>query len=346
MENLLNFFEVFILRDILAFILPGSISLGGIYMILYAYDGERFGKIPPFLSDLDLFAQIILFLMFLMLSFLIGHVWDTRYRTKYQIDDDYQRIDIVEKMLTGKATPKPNLANNHKDTRIYSLVKKFPRFNSEKGLKESHTHESESVSKHIAIQIRESVGEFLNIDWGEEPIKTVKKWIAAKTKAHELSILLSYWIEEENPKIYNDEVARPHIQSHFLYVCGMAIQFFGFCVSLGVFFHLIGWIFNWAHTDILRRPFLDWFCADVAQEPFQTLIESSFPLLILVLVTLWFGNELIEQGKHKRKILVEHVFRTFYVIWRKRDLKHDANLEKAGYKKISNGKNRSKKVET
>jgi hypothetical protein len=121
MENLLNFFEVFILRDVLAFILPGGISLAGIYMIMYALRVDPLEKTQPFSPNLDSPSQIILFLL---ISFLVGHVWDAVYRNRYQKHPDFQRIKTIEKILI-----------------------------------ENTASESESVDNHIANQIRSSVGQ-------------------------------------------------------------------------------------------------------------------------------------------------------------------------------------------
>lgn len=174
--NIQGFYEYVVLRDILAFILPGGISLAGIYMIMHALGIERLEKFLPFLSNLVSPSQII---MFLLISFLVGHVWDMVYRKRYQMHKDYQRIEKIKEILIGNPTSEFKYVNNH-----------------------------------IPNQICSSVGQFLHIDWKKTPIK---EWIESG-KAHDLSVLLSYWIEEEDPKIYGDEIARPHIQSHFLHV--------------------------------------------------------------------------------------------------------------------------------
>jgi hypothetical protein len=258
--NIQGFFEVVILRDILAFILPGSISLAGIYMIMYSSGVERLERVLPFLSNLDSTSRITLFLL---ISFLAGHVWDMIYRKRFQTHPGFQRKEKFKEILVGKATT-----------------------------------DLKSVSNHIPNQICSSVGQFLHIDWEKTPIT---EWIESG-KAHDLSVLLSYWIEEEDPKIYSDEVARPNIQSHFLHVCGMAFQLFGACALIGeiIRLHRSGWVFEWI----------------------SLLIGIS-----LIITSFWLGKALIAQGQHKRDILVEHVFRVFHVIWQKRVLAHEANLE-------------------
>jgi hypothetical protein len=53
---------------------------------------------------------------------------------------------------------------------------------------------------------------------------------------------------------------------------------------------------------------------------------------------------LIQQGTHKRDIIMEHALRVFYVVWRKRVLEREANLEMAKQGGSPNKKNLSKKV--
>jgi hypothetical protein len=333
--NILNFFEIFVLRDILAFILPGGISLAGIYMILLAVGFDELEKTLPFLSKFDPFLQIILFSL---ISFLVGHVWDTRYRLKYQIpkndqgtkkSDKYQvpknaqRTKKFEEILIGNSTTQLKSGNDHIFNRINSSVKKLLHIDRKKTL-ENSTTELKPVNEHIPNQIRSSVGEFLHIDWEKTPIED---WIKSD-KAHELSVLLSYWIEEEDPKIYNDEIARTNIQSHFLHVCGMAFQFFGLCILIGEVFYFSGEFFSRVYGGTLQGPFFS--RSDIVQGTVWTLINPFVPLLISIMGSFWFGYALIKQGEHKRnEILVEHVFRVFYVIWQKRVREHKRDLEKA-----------------
>ena len=255
-----SFYEHVILRDILAFILPGGISLAGIQMIMHALGIERWEKTLPFLSNLDPLLQIILLLL---ISFLVGHVWDMVYRVRFQTNPQFQRIETIQKILIGNPAS-----------------------------------ESKSVDNHIANQICSSVGQFLNIDWKKTPIE---KWIESG-KAFDLSVLLSYWIEEEDPKIFGNEIARPLIQSHLLHVCGMAFYFFSGCI-------LLGEIMCWFGINPLRE-------------------SDPLTLWALIVISFLFGWALIRQGMHKRDIIVDHVFRVFYVIWRKRVLEHKAGLKK------------------
>jgi hypothetical protein len=53
-----NFYEYVILRDILAFILPGGISLAGIYMIVQAMGINRWEKTLPFFLILTPFLRL------------------------------------------------------------------------------------------------------------------------------------------------------------------------------------------------------------------------------------------------------------------------------------------------
>jgi len=153
----------------------------------------------------------------------------------------------------------------------------------------------------------------LNIDWERTP---VEQWIEAR-KAHDMSVLLSYWIEEEDPKIFGVEVGRPIIQAHFLITCGMAFQFFAGCNLFVLGFHMIGSLFQWR------------FSGSLAGVDFFTI--NGF--LILAILASWiFGRTLIEQGLHKRDVIVEHAFRVFYIIWQKRILEQKASLKSANDK--------------
>lgn len=279
--NIQGFYEYVILRDVLAFILPGSISLGGIYMIMRAFGIERLGKTLPFLSSLDTSIQIILFLL---ISFLVGHVWDMAYRFLIQklklFRFEFERTDIIKKMLMGDSTL-----------------------------------DAKSVSNHIAREIRSSLGDFLNINWKDEPIE---QWIASG-KAYEASLLTSYWIEEEDPKLFSAEVGRPVVQAHFLHVCGLAFIFVGvICVPIAVIIHKLG-----------VNPSMKF-----------DLVTN----IILAISSSLFGLLLVQQGMHKRDIIVEHAFRVFYVIWRKRVLEHKEDLEIARHGGRLNKRNRSEKV--
>jgi len=277
MNNIQSFYDYVILRDVLAFILPGSVSLGGIYMIMYALGVERLEKTLPFLSSLDTSIHIILFLL---ISFLVGHVWDMAYRFLIQklklFGFEFERTDIIKKMLVGDPTL-----------------------------------DSKSVSNHIAREIRSSLGDFLKINWKDEPIE---QWIASG-KAYEASLLTSYWIEEEDPKLFSAEVGRPVVQAHFLHVCGLAFIFVGvICVPVVAIIHKL----------------------DVnSSMEFDLLIH-----IILAISSSLFGALLVLQGTHKRDIIVEHAFRVFYVIWQKRVLEHKENLEIARHGGSPNKRNR------
>jgi len=203
--NVQNFYEYVILRDILAFILPGGISLAGFYLIAQAMGFERWQKAMPFLSTLSPFLSTVLIIL---ISFLLGHVWDMLYRKLIQKRSFFQRVKKIEEILIGDKGEDPDSAKNH-----------------------------------LAKQIRLAVGQFLNIDWKKTP---AEQWIEAK-KAHDMSVLLSYWIEEEDPKLFGVEVARPIVQAHFLIACGMASIFFGACtlaVKSGFWIMLIFLIFG------------------------------------------------------------------------------------------------------
>jgi hypothetical protein len=252
-------YEYVVLRDILAFVLPGGISLAGIYMIAHAIGDNRWGKIFPFLNNLTPFLATTLLIL---ISFLIGHILDMVYRLIFQKGKPFQRKKIITKILMG-----------------------------------DQTAASKSVDDHIAKEIRLSMGQFLNIK--KIPIK---QWIESG-KAFEASVLLSYWIEEEDPKLFGTEIGRPLLQSHLLHVCGLAFIFLSvFCVPGVMIIHWLG------------------------INPLQEF--DPLALTILFISSLLFGFLLILQGIHKRDIIMEHAFRVFYVIWRKRVLEHKAGLRK------------------
>lgn len=256
--NIQGFYGYFSPRDIWTYILPGGISLAGIYMIVQATEVDRWQKVISFLSSLDPFLSTALIIL---VSFLVGHIWDMIYRIVFQKRSFFQRVEKIEEILIGDKDADPNSAKNH-----------------------------------LANQIRLAVGQFLNVDWKKTPIE---HWIGSK-KTYEMSALLSYCIEVEEPKLFDAEVARPIVQAHYLIACGLAFIFFGLCNLIT----LVQWK-NMIPT-----------------------IESDFLIIIsLMLISLWFGYNLIIQGIHKRDVVVEHVFQVFYVVWRKRGFEQKAKRE-------------------
>jgi hypothetical protein len=259
--NIQSFYEYVVLRDILAFILPGGISLAGIYMIAQAFGISRWGKILPPSSFL---GSVLILIILTMISFLIGHVWDMVYRLVFQTRKPFQRIATIKKILMGDGTG-----------------------------------DAKSVTNHIANEIALAVGQFLNINWKKTPLE---EWIKSG-KAYEANVLLAYWVEEEDPKLFGTEIGRPIVQSHLLHVCGLAFIFLG-----GVCVPVVG-IIHWLGINSLQE----------------------FDLLtfwIIILSFCVFGFLLIRQGIHKRDVIMEHAFRVFYVVWRKRVLEKEAGLKK------------------
>lgn len=261
--NVQSFYEYVVMRDILAFILPGSITLGGIYMVVEAYGVGRIERYTPFISQMN---SVVSAIFFLLVAFLVGHIWDMLYRLLFQVTKQYQREDTYIKLLVGDPT--------------------------------EDTH---SPKNHIAAEIREAAGEFLKINWEKT---SINDWIASG-KIFEASVLLSYWIEEEDPKLFGSEIGRPITQSHFLHSVGMAFMFLGIaCIPLTAYFSGVK--------------------IDVSQD------LGFITFLTLSIVVILFGWFLIKQGIHKRGIFLEHVFRVFYVVWRKRTLENESR--KAGDK--------------
>ena len=259
--NIQSFYEYVILRDILAFILPGGISLAGIYMIAQAWGIVRLEKALPFFTNSNSFLEIT---YLILISFLIGHILDVLHRVLVQKNKRFQREKILKKILMGNQSP---------------------------GTK--------PVDNHIANEIRKSVGQFLKINWKHTPIE---QWIESGS-AHEASVLLSYWIEEEDPKLFGTEISRPIVQSHLLIVCGFAFIFVGgFCIPVVGIIHGLG------------------------LNPFQEFDLLTF--IILFVSSLLFGVSLFAQGVHKREIFIEHVLRVFYVVWQKRVLEQKVSLKK------------------
>jgi hypothetical protein len=272
--NIQGFYEYVILRDILAFILPGGISLAGIYMVARSLGSDRWEKSLPFLSNLNPFLEIV---FLLLISFLVGHIWDMAYRLIFQTKKPFQRIKAIKKILMGDKMSNAKSADNH-----------------------------------IANEIRTSVGQFLNIDWDKTPIE---QWIKSG-KAYEASVLLSYWIEEEDPKLFGTEIGRPIVQSHLLHVCGLSFGFLGiFCIP-GI--AIVYWL---------------------GLNPLQEF--DPLTLGILFVSSLLFGLLLIRQGIHKRDIIVEHAFRVFYVVWQKRILEQKASWKKEQHNRYLYKRNRA-----
>lgn len=271
--NIQSFYEYVILRDILAFMLPGGISLAGIYMVAQVLGYDRWQKNLPFLSEMNPFLSAVLLIL---IAFLIGHVWDMAYRLYYQKKPQYQREDTIRKILIGDDNSSPR-----------------------------------SITNHIATEIREATGEFLRIDWGKTH---VDEWVKSG-RAFEASILLSYWIEEEDPKLFGTEIGRPIVQSHLLHVSGMAFKQNGaLFLLLGVVDYLIG--------------------------AFQLQFIHPFAFCLLGAGLYGFGQLLLNQGIHKRDVILEHVFRVFYVVWRKRVLENKSGIIKKEPASGRIGKNR------
>jgi hypothetical protein len=91
----------------------------------------------------------------------------------------------------------------------------------------------------------------------------------------------------------------------------MAFYFFSLCV---VFRGILGGINYWIDFN-------------------PALVSDPFLLVILIICSYIFGRLLIEQGTHKRDIIMEHALRVFYVIWRKRTLELEMGLKKAQHEK-------------
>ena len=259
--NIQSFYEYVILRDILAFILPGGISLVGISMVVQAFGSDRFEKVLLPFSKLSPFLTSALFIM---IAFLIGHILDMLYRIIFQKRKSFLRLDTIRKMLIGETATGAEFTYNP-----------------------------------VSTAIRESVGQFLNIDWKNDPIE---QWIESG-KAFEVNIILAYWIEKEDARLFGNEIGRPIVQSHLLYASGMSFIFLGICALIAQILHLV------LGTNLL---------------PTSDLIVPG----VVVGISWLFGYMLIRQAMHKRDIIVEHVYRVFHVMWKTRVLEQETRSEK------------------
>ncbi len=248
--NIQALYEYVILRDILAYILPGGISIAGIALIAQAYGVERWNKLIFALFELSSWAFIV---ALIMIAFLVGHIIDMLYRLVLQGRDWYRRPQTIRKMLTGSA---------------------------EAG--------AEPKQDPISSGVRQAVADLLGFDWQKI---SVDEWIASG-KAFEGTVMLGYWIEQEDSKLFNTEIGRPVVQAHFLHASGFAFLFFGLCV-------VISEVLRW-----LGLPFTP------SGEPLANLVNAA--------AVGGLGMLLIFQGKHKRDIIIEHTYRAFYMLWRHR----------------------------
>ncbi len=257
--NIQALYEYVILRDILAYILPGGISLAGIALIVQAYGVDRWNKVLYSLSDLGSWA---LAGALVAIAFLVGHVLDLVYRNLLQRRDWYRRPYTIRKMLTG-----------------------------------SPYRAAELGADSITCGTREAVGEFFNIDWNKT---SVDQWIDSG-KAFEATVILGYWIEQEDSRVFNTEIGRPVVQAHFLHASGLAFILFGICLIVAESIRWIGLAFA----------------------------QTSDPLAnFLTVASVWlFGALMIRQGGHKRDILIEHTYRVFYMIWRRKHLGHKPQVK-------------------
>ena len=126
--NIQALYEYVILRDILAYILPGSISIAGVAFIAQAYGIERWNKLIFSLVDLSSWAFII---ALIMIAFLVGHIIDMFYRLVLQGRDWYRRPQTIRKMLTGSEDPAAAIRNDPIRSGIRKAVAEFIGFDWE-----------------------------------------------------------------------------------------------------------------------------------------------------------------------------------------------------------------------
>lgn len=190
----------------------------------------------------------ILGIAFLTFAFLLGHVLDLLYRNLFQTRDWYWRSNVIKDMV--------------------GLVKK------PEGMKEIERNTK---------PIRKAISEFLKLDRGVQ----LEKYWTSPEKIHEDTSLIMNWVEKESPDLFNKQVARPDVQSHFLSASGIAFIFFGACVMLAYVARMLD---NAENYDL-------------------------FSISMTTIASILFGYLLMRQGRHKRDVLYEHAIRFFYVLW-------------------------------
>ena len=131
--NVQSFYEHVILRDILAYTLPGAVVLLGVAMVAQAYGYDDLSNLIPPLFGGTLVIPAV-FLTFA--AFLLGHLLDMAYRKLFRNRDWYRQPDTVRRWLIGTARS-----------------------------------EDEADSYPVAAEIRKAVGQFLTVDWTKESVE-------------------------------------------------------------------------------------------------------------------------------------------------------------------------------
>ena len=130
--NIQAFYEYVILRDILAYILPGGISLAGIAIVIQAYGSDHWNKLLPFSLDANsVFSSIV----FVLIAFLFGHILDMAYRVLLQGRDWFRRPKTIRRLLTGNTKPCAEISTDP-----------------------------------VTQGMRQAIGQFFNLNWDKVPV--------------------------------------------------------------------------------------------------------------------------------------------------------------------------------
>ena len=96
--NIRSFYEHVVLRDVLAYTLPGAVVLWGITLMAQAFGwGELAQIVPGVVQETPLISVTLL----IFVAFLLGHLVDMLYRHLFQVRDWYRRPDVSRKCLLG-----------------------------------------------------------------------------------------------------------------------------------------------------------------------------------------------------------------------------------------------------
>ncbi len=138
---------------------------------------------------------------------------------------------------------------------------------------------SDIIEKELTDpKIRRAIGEFLDVKLDGDA-NNLAQWI--RNESGKANMLLRYWIVKTHPELYNSEIERVATQVHFLIAGGMSF------VALAI-------------------------CCFVA-----LIWNSSTNIVASALLAVVIGIGAICQGFHKRQILMQNIYRVFYVLWQK-----------------------------
>jgi len=103
----------------------------------------------------------------------------------------------------------------------------------------------------------------------------------SEPEGRQKTFILRYWIELRNKELYDSEIEHIAIKAHYLVASGISLTIFGLCCL--------------AFIKI-----------------------NMYQSVILAVLFAAFGISIIYQGFHQRKVLIQHIYRVFYVLWRQR----------------------------